>query len=90
LKKLHFLVDSSKESSIIVVESSINLSHARIKDLKMGVIMVNQVAVILARIVVSLAMIDRIVSSSRIRIHDPTTPVGITVILTVQTLTHKM
>jgi hypothetical protein len=56
----------------------------------MAEITATQVAVIFARIVVSLVMTGRIVSSSRRRIHDPTMPVQITVILTDQTLTHNM
>jgi hypothetical protein len=89
-EETEFFVDSSKESAVIVVELGINRSHARIKDLTMAEIMVTKVAVIFAHIVVWLSMVEKIVSSSRRRIHNPTMPVRITVILTGQTLTHKM
>jgi hypothetical protein len=85
-----FLPDSLKENVAIAVKSGTNRSNARIEDLTMAEITVTQVAVIFACIVVSLAMIGRIVSSSRRRIHDPTMPVQIMVTLTNQSLTHKM
>jgi hypothetical protein len=90
LKKPQFLLESLKESVPIVAKSFINRSNARIEVLTMAEITVNQVAVIFARIVVSLAMIGQIVSSSRRIIHNPTIPMQITVIVTDQTLTHKM
>jgi gag-polypeptide of LTR copia-type len=85
-----FLPDSLKENVAIAVKSGTNCSNARIEDLSMAEITETQVAVIFACIVLSLAMIGRIVSSSRRRIHDPTMPVQIMVTLTNQSLTHKM
>jgi hypothetical protein len=87
---MHFLVDSLKESAVIVDKSGTSRSNARIEDLTMVEITVTQVAVIFVRIVVNPAMIRRTVSSSRRGIHDPTMPVRITVMPTGLTSTHKM
>jgi hypothetical protein len=90
LEENAFLVDSLKESAVIVNQSGTSRSNARIEDLTMEEITVTQVAVIFVRIVVSPAMIRRTVSSSRRRIHNPTMPVLITVMPTGLTLTHMM
>jgi hypothetical protein len=47
LKKMHFLVDSLKESAVIVDKSGKSHFNARIEDLTMVEITVTQVAVIL-------------------------------------------
>jgi hypothetical protein len=85
-----FLVDSLKESAVIVDKSGTSCSNARIEDLTMVEITVTQVAVIVVLIVVSPSMISRTVSSSRRRIHHPTIPVLITVMPTGLISTHKM
>jgi hypothetical protein len=89
IEETAFLVDSSKESAVIVAKLGISFCNPKLADLTMAEMMVTQVVVIFACIVVSLAMIGRIVSRSR-RIHDPIMPVRITVIMTNQTLTHGM
>jgi hypothetical protein len=67
-----------------------SLSNAKIADLTMEKITVTQMEVFFVRIAVSLVMIRKIASNSRRRIHESTMPAQITVILTGQTLTHKM
>jgi hypothetical protein len=90
LNKVRLLVDSLKESAMIVDKLGTSRSNARIKVLTMVEITVPQVVVIFVRIVVNPAMIRRTVSSSRRGIHDPTMPVRITVMPTSLTSTHKM
>jgi hypothetical protein len=90
LKKMHFLVDSLKVSVEIVAKLDTSRSNAKIADLTMEKITVTQMEVFFVRIAVSLVMIRRIASNSRRRIHESTMPAQITVILTGQTLTHKV
>jgi hypothetical protein len=56
---MHFLVDSLKESAVIVDKLGTSRSNARIEDLTMEEITVTQVAVIFVCIVVNPAMIRR-------------------------------
>jgi hypothetical protein len=74
LKKLHILVDSLKESAVIVVKSNTSCSGVKVLEHTMAEVTVTQVAVMFVYIVVSLAMIGRVFSSSRSRIHNPTIP----------------
>jgi hypothetical protein len=83
-------VDSLKESVEIVAELDTSYSSAKIADLTMEEITVTQMKVFFVRIAVSLVMIGKVVLNSRRRIHDPTMPAQITVILNDQALTHKM
>jgi hypothetical protein len=90
LEENAFLVDSLKESAVIVDKSGTSRSNARIEVLTMVQITVTQVAVIFVRIVINPAMIRRTVSSLRRGSHDPTMAVRITVMPTGLILTHKV
>jgi hypothetical protein len=90
LEENAFLVDSLKESAVIVDKSGTSRSNARIEDLIMVEITVTQVAVIFVRIFANPAMRRRTVSTSRREIHDPTMPVRITVMPNGPISTHKM